>query len=130
MSAPSFAEAGAPPVLGILIVDDNATYRAAARAILAMSDAFSVVGEVESGEQAVDAIRLLSPDVVLMDVRLPGIDGIEATRRVLAESPTTAVVLVSTLQRRELPPGADSCGAIGFLAKHDLEPDALESLLR
>lgn len=130
MSVPSFAAAGVRPALEVLIVDDNATYRAAARAILAMSDSFSVVGEVESGEQAVEAIRRLSPDVVLMDVRLPGIDGIEATRRVLAECPSTAVVLISTLQRRELPAGADSCGAVGFLAKHDLEPDALESLLR
>src|SRR5262245_10482183 len=68
----------------VLIVDDQAPFRAAARTVVALTAGFEVVGEAESGEAAVEAARALVPDLVLMDVHLPGIDGEEATRQILA----------------------------------------------
>ncbi|MGH2766519.1 MAG: response regulator transcription factor, partial [Actinomycetota bacterium] len=70
----------------VLIVDDQEPFRQAARAVVELTDGFEVAGEAETGEAAVDAARGLGPDLVLMDVNLPGIDGLEATRRILSES--------------------------------------------
>ena len=80
-------------------------------------DGFAVAGEAASGEEAVELARQLRPVLVLMDIKLPGIDGIEATRRVLAEAPATAVVLCSTYLPSDLPDGATDCGAAGYVRK-------------
>lgn len=112
----------------ILVVDDHQRFRAVACAVLTASG-WEVVGEAGSGEEAIAAAQATHPDVVLMDVRLPGIDGIEATRRILTRLPGTDVVLVSSRRLEELPSDAATCGAVRFLAKEEFGPEAAASLL-
>ena len=116
------------PPLAVLVVDDQRPFRAAARALLATAPGMTVVGEATSGEQAVDLVLRLRPGLVLMDVWLPGIDGIEATRRILAVAPATVVVLVSTHRQADLPGAWASCGAVAFVRKEELDVDALGAL--
>jgi DNA-binding NarL/FixJ family response regulator len=111
----------------VLIVDDQQPFRAAARAVVEMTDGFEVAGEAETGEASVEAARELDPDLVLMDVNLPGIDGLEATRRILAESKRTVVLLVSTYEAEEYAPRAEEVGAAGYIPKSEFEPDRLEA---
>jgi DNA-binding NarL/FixJ family response regulator len=114
---------------GVLVVDDQRPFRVAARGLLATADALTVVGEATSGEEAVELAALLRPRLVLMDVWLPGIDGIEATRRILAVAPATVVVLVSTHRQADLPGSWATCGAAAFLRKEELDVDALGALV-
>jgi two-component system invasion response regulator UvrY len=128
---------GAVRAVSLLLVDDQPTFRVAIRSMLeevtdgdgAEGTGFSVVGEAVDGEGAVALASALRPEVVLMDVRLPGIDGPEATRRILEEDESIAVVLMSTARRRDL--GADllECGAVGFIPKEALDPEALWGVL-
>jgi DNA-binding NarL/FixJ family response regulator len=106
----------------VLIVDDQAPFRRAARAVMAATPGFEVVGEAESGEEAVELSDSLAPALVLMDINLPGINGIEATRRITVEHPETVVLLLSTYQAADLPAGADSCGAAGYINKEEFGP--------
>ena len=111
----------------VLIVDDQEPFRLAARAVVEMTDGFEVAGEAETGEAAVDAARDLGPDLVLMDVNLPGIDGIEATRRILEESEGRVIVLmVSTYEADEYAPRAEEAGAAAYIPKSEFDPDRLE----
>jgi two-component system, NarL family, invasion response regulator UvrY len=112
----------------VLIVDDQPPFRAAARLVLDVLDGFEVVGEAGSGEEALERAGELAPELVVMDINLPGIDGIEATRRLQAERPEAAVVLVSTYRGDELPDGAETCGAMAYVHKERLDPDLLEGL--
>ncbi len=111
-----------------MIVDDQTPFRAVAGTVVGLTDGFVVAGEAESGEAAVDAACETHPDLVLMDINMPGINGIEATRRLLAASPEMVVVLVSTYQAGDLPDGADECGAATYVHKEDLSPALLRSL--
>jgi two-component system invasion response regulator UvrY len=113
----------------VLLVDDHRPFRVTVRSLLAGEPSYVVVGEAGDGEDAVELARSLRPDVVLMDVRLPGINGIEATRRILASAPATAVVLLSTVRRAALPADLLHCGAVGFLQKEDMDPAALAELI-
>src|SRR6267378_5974829 len=83
-----------------MIVDDHPVTREGLRTALGLSDDVLVVGEASSGEEAVDRARELSPDVVFMDVRMPGMDGIEATRQILQAAPTTKVILITIDESR------------------------------
>jgi DNA-binding NarL/FixJ family response regulator len=110
----------------VLIVDDQEPFRQAARAVVELTDGFEVAGEAETGEEAVDRARELRPDLVLMDVNLPGIDGLEATRRILGESDGRVVVLmVSTYEADEYAPRAAEAGAAAYIPKSEFEPDRL-----
>ena len=110
----------------VLIVDDQAPFREAARAVVELTDGFEVAGEAETGEDAVDRARELVPDLVLMDVNLPGINGLEATRRILSGSAGRVVVLmVSTYEADEYAPRAAEAGAAGYIPKSEFEPDRL-----
>ena len=112
----------------VLIVDDQAFFRIAARAVLAVTPGFAAVGEACSGEEAVTRVGELAPDLVLMDIHLPGISGIEATRQIRAAHPQVAVVLLSTYKSEDLPADARHCGALAYLNKEDFQPEVLERI--
>lgn len=109
----------------VLIVDDQAPFRNAARAVVEATDDFEVIAEVETGEASVEAARKLQPDLVLMDVNLPGIDGLEATRQILADAKPVVVLLLSTYEAEEYAPKAAECGAAAYIPKSDFMPDRL-----
>ena len=112
----------------VLIVDDQAPFRRAARAVLAATPGFDAVGEAESGEQALDLVDSLSPALVLMDINMPGIDGIEASRRIVDGHPGTVVFLLSTYRSDDLPADALSCGAADYIHKEDFGSMVLRDL--
>jgi adenylate cyclase len=115
-----------PPVR-VVIVDDQPVFRLTAREVVEATDGFEVVGEAESGEAGVELAARLSPDLVLMDVVLPGIDGIEASRRILGEVPRRVVILVlSTEAASEYASRAAESGAAAYISKSDFGPDRLE----
>ncbi len=110
----------------VLIVDDQAPFRDAARAVVEATDGFEVVGESSTGEASVDATHQLKPDLVLMDVNLPGINGLEATRRILRDSNGVVVVLLlSTYEEEDYASKAAECGAAAYIAKSRFDPDRL-----
>jgi DNA-binding NarL/FixJ family response regulator len=101
----------------VLIVDDDELMRAGLRGVLSSDETIEVVGEAGDGREAVYRTRLLKPDVVLMDVRMPDVDGITATHRVLADFPEVRVVILTTFEQDDYIFGALSAGASGFLLK-------------
>ena len=108
----------APPVRArVLIVEDDALMRAGLRGVLDGDPAIEVVGEAGDGRDAVHRTRLLRPDIVLMDIRMPERDGIAATRDVLAAFPHVKVVILTTFEQDDYIFGALSAGASGFLLK-------------
>jgi DNA-binding NarL/FixJ family response regulator len=107
----------------VLIVDDQETFLRAMRAVVNATDGFVVVGEARSGEQSLQATETLAPDLVLMDVHLPGIDGIEATRLLTAASSAPVVLLLSTYPADQV--DAAGCGAAAYLAKASFGPERL-----
>jgi DNA-binding NarL/FixJ family response regulator len=109
----------------VLLADDQPVYRRAARSVVRATPGFSVVGEAASGEEAVALVEALRPDVVLLDIRMAGIGGIEAARCIAAARPETTTILISTYRREDLPPEASTCGAAGYVHKADLEPSVL-----
>jgi DNA-binding NarL/FixJ family response regulator len=112
----------------VLIVDDQEPFRLAARMVVDATDGFDVVGEAETGESSVEMARELSPDLVLMDVNLPGINGLDATRQILSESSNPVVVLLlSTYEEEEYAPRAAECGAAAYIPKAVFGPDKLEA---
>jgi DNA-binding NarL/FixJ family response regulator len=101
----------------VLIVDDDDLMRAGLRGVLSSDPAIELVGEADDGRAAAYRTRLLRPDVVLMDVRMPDLDGISATREVLAAFPEVKVVILTTFEQDDYIFGALSAGASGFLLK-------------
>ena len=112
-----------------LVVDDQGLVRAGVRVLLQTAPDIEVVGEAPDGHEAVRMAERLRPDVVLMDIRMPRVDGIEATRRILATSPSTNVLMLTTFADEEYVYDALSAGAVGFMLK-DGEPDAMIDAVR
>lgn len=108
----------------VLLVDDQELVRYGFRLMLDATPGIVVVGEADDGERAVGAAERLQPDVILMDVRMPGMNGIEATRRVLARRPATRVLVLTTYDLDDYAFGALRAGAAGFLLK-DTRPEQL-----
>ena len=106
----------------VLVVDDQAPFRMAARAVLRCTEGFELVGEAETGEEALELVASLRPGLVLMDINMPGINGIEATRRIVDEWPDTVVLLCSTYQLSDLPADAATSGASTYVNKEELGP--------
>jgi DNA-binding NarL/FixJ family response regulator len=120
-------------MIGVLLVDDQSVVRAGFRVILELGGDIEVVGEAADGPSAVALARRLRPDVVVMDVRMPGGDGLSATREILAQvppgEPAPAVLVVTTFDIDEYVFGALEAGASGFVLK-DTEPDDLVDAVR
>jgi DNA-binding NarL/FixJ family response regulator len=111
----------------VLIVDDQEPFRLAARMVVDATDGFDVVGEAETGERSVEMAGELHPDLVLMDVNLPGMNGLDATRQILADGADRVVVLLlSTYEEEEYAPRAAECGAAAYIPKAVFGPDRLE----
>jgi DNA-binding NarL/FixJ family response regulator len=105
----------------VLIVDDQPQFRRAAARLMSAVGGFELVGEAATGEEALDFVAARRADLVLMDVRMPGMGGAEATRRIRAGYPATRVVLVSISDRADLPPDIDTCGAERFVKKDQVD---------
>ena len=116
-SEPAFAS------VRVLVVDDQAPFREAAKLVVAATDGFELAGEAESGEAAVELAAALQPDLILMDLNLPAMDGIEATRRILTAAPGTTVVALST--ETGLATRAVANGVAAFVPKSEFDPDRL-----
>ena len=101
----------------VVIADDHPAFRAGLRLMLSDEPSVEIVGEAESGEAVVDLVALEQPDVVLMDIRMPGLDGIEATRRIVRERPETAVVVLTMFEDDDTVFAAMRAGARGYLLK-------------
>jgi DNA-binding NarL/FixJ family response regulator len=115
-------------MIRVLLVDDDQLMRAGLRAVLSSDDAIEVVGEAGDGRDAVYRTRLVRPDVVLMDIRMPDLDGIAATREVLAVAPEAKVVILTTFEQDDYIFGAIDAGASGFLLKRTGPEDLLAAI--
>jgi DNA-binding NarL/FixJ family response regulator len=116
------------PARRVLVVDDHASFRSVAGALLE-SEGFDVVGEAADGESAVTLAAELDPELVLLDIKLPDIDGFAVAERLLMDDPQLKIVLVSSRDRSSYGPLIEQSGACGFLPKADLHGDALARLL-
>jgi DNA-binding NarL/FixJ family response regulator len=114
--------------LSVIVVDDQAPFRLAAKAVLRRMEGFELVGEAENGVEAISLAHELQPDLVLMDINLPEMGGIEATRLIMAERPETVVILCSTYGVSDLPPEAATSGARAYVHKEQLEAKTLRRL--
>jgi len=109
----------------VLLVDDQEVFRRVMSAVVEQTEGFVLVGCAGSGEESIVTAGVLRPDLILMDVNLPGIDGMEATRRLRADRTAPAVVLLSTYDEDDWDGQAQECGAVAYVAKSAFGPDRL-----
>jgi two-component system, NarL family, invasion response regulator UvrY len=114
--------------LPVLIVDDQAPFRAAMKAVLKRTSEFELVGEAANGTEAVTMEQELEPALVLMDINMPEMNGIEATRTIVSRHPEVVVILCSTYDAGDLPPEVATSGARAYLNKENLGADTLRRL--
>jgi DNA-binding NarL/FixJ family response regulator len=112
----------------VVVVDDDDLMRAGLKAVLSSDPAIAVVGEARNGRLAVERVGVLRPDLVLMDVRMPEVDGIAATRQILAATPTVKVVILTTFEQDDYIFGALNAGASGFLLKRTRPEELLSAI--
>ena len=118
----------ARPTVGVVTVDDQAVFRQVAREVIEATDGFESLGEACSGEEALLLADDVDPDLVLVDVRMQGMNGVETASRLAAAHPTTTIVLVSSEERTALPAGVECCGAAALLGKEEFGTAALRQL--
>ena len=114
--------------LPVLVVDDQVPFRSAAKAVLRRLDEFELVGEASSGGEAVHLADDLRPALILMDINMPEMGGIEATRQIVSAHPDVVVFLCSTYDVEDLPPDAANSGARAYVNKERLSADLLRRL--
>ena len=112
----------------VLIGDDQLPFREASRMVVEMTDGFEVTGEAENGEQAIALVEELKPDLVLMDVQMPGMDGVETTRRITSVPNPPVVVVMSTHESGDYVDVAIAAGAVGFVPKSQFGLDTLDEM--
>jgi len=112
----------------ILLVDDHAMFRAGIRALIEGEDRLEVVGEASTGDEAVDRVRELKPDIVIMDLAMPGSNGLEATRRISALELNTSVLVLTVHAEEEYLVPVVEAGASGYLTKTSADTDLLEAI--
>ncbi|MFF5294114.1 response regulator [Paractinoplanes globisporus] len=115
--------------ISVLLADDQHLVRAGFRSLLRRDRDIVVVGEASTGDEAVRTARELRPDVILMDIRMPGLDGISATKQILAELDSTRIIILTTFETDEYVFAALAAGASGFLTK-EIVPDRLREAVR
>jgi two-component system, NarL family, invasion response regulator UvrY len=119
-----------PDSVGVLVVDDQLVFRQVAHEVIDATENFEMLGEAASGAHALVALTELSPDLVLLDVRMPGMDGIETARRLHAQDPKSVIVLITIEEAPNLPAGLSSCGAAELVRKQDFGPAMLRRVWR
>jgi DNA-binding NarL/FixJ family response regulator len=123
------AETGLNERVRVVVVDDSAAARAAIEAAVAHTDELELVASVASGEEALAVVPRVDPELVLLDFRMTGLDGLETCRLLRADGLRAVVVLVSAVGRHELPDYVDSCGVAAVLHKSQVSPSRLRTLL-
>jgi DNA-binding NarL/FixJ family response regulator len=118
----------APAHVRVLTVDDQELFRRVAEDVIAATPGFEAVGEAASGEEALAAVDRLAPQLVLCDVRMPGLDGIEVARRLAETHPETVVVLISIGERADLPAALQLGEGVPLVRKQDFGPVLLRRL--
>ena len=106
----------------VLIVDDQEPFRSAARLVVELTDGFEFAGEAGTGEDGLALVQELEPDLVLMDIKMPGMDGLEATRQIQSWDDPPRVIVLSTYEAGEYEQLALEAGAIAFISKSDFGP--------
>ncbi|HZO83666.1 MAG TPA: response regulator transcription factor, partial [Verrucomicrobiae bacterium] len=112
----------------VLIVDDHAIVREGLKAVLQIDPRLQVVGEAANGKQAIQMVRSLEPHVVLLDLVMPVMDGIEATRQISTQWPASKVLVLSSYPERDLVERALAAGATGYLLKHSASGEVLRAI--
>lgn len=112
----------------VVVVDDQQPFRQAAAMVVDIAEGFTLAGEAETAEQALELIAEAAPDLVLMDINLPGMDGLEATREITDRFPSVRVLVLSTYEAAEYEQRAVEAGAIGFVSKSEFGPWDLEAI--
>jgi DNA-binding NarL/FixJ family response regulator len=114
--------------VGVLVVDDQPLYRGAARAVIDATRGFEFLGEAVSGDDALEAVAKLEPDMVLLNVRMREVDGVETCRRLSSARPEAVVVLLSVDDILCLSPQVGFCGAVEVVRKQELQPAVLRRI--
>ena len=112
----------------VLTVDDHASFRVAAHALVAATDGFEEIGQACTAERAITAADRLRPDLILMDMRLPDMDGCEASRRIVAAHPDVVVVLITSAEDMVRVSDAATCAAVRIMGKDQLRPSVLQGI--
>ena len=115
--------------LSVLVVDDQALFREIARSMFEATGEFSVIAEAEDGIDAIAAYNEQRPDLVLMDIQMARMNGLDAAREILSADPDASIVLISMKADPEYGRIAEEMGALGFMAKRDLRPSSLKTLI-
>lgn len=116
------------PGVRVLTVDDQERFRGVARQVIEATPGFELVGEAADGLEGLDAVERLAPELVLLDVRMPGLDGCEVARRLVAAHPEIVVALISIENPEDLPSARELAGAVALVRKQDFGPRLLRRL--
>jgi DNA-binding NarL/FixJ family response regulator len=114
--------------VGVLVIDDQLVFRQVAQEVIAATHGFELLGEAGSGPHGLAAAAELAPDLILLDVRMPGMNGVETAARLHQEHPQAVVVLITVEAPRDLPAGVSTCGAATLVRKQDFGPALLRQV--